>query len=106
MSCADSTSASTKIEIPLTLEAEKLIKAQENIPAACEESLCQNHLGRIRKDAVLPIIRAAVLLFIFAAVLITVIVGICTGDTSKLSAAVVALNNVALAFALNNGTST
>ncbi len=108
MSCSDSntTSDNTKIEIPLAPETERLVRAQENIPVACEESVHQNRLPQNRRDSAVSIIRTAGVLSIGAIVLITTVVAVCTGDTSKLAAAAVALNNVAQALALNsNGTS-
>ncbi len=118
MSCSDSNNTTTtttptsttpisaEIEIVLDQETQTLFKAQENIPAACEESVRLNQLLWNRRNSALSINRAATVLSFIAIILITTIAAVCSGDPSKLSAAAVALNNIAQTLALNsNGTS-
>jgi hypothetical protein len=93
-------------EIVLDLETQKLFIAQENIPAACEESKHLNQLQWNRSNARLSIIRIVAVLFILAIALITAITAVCSGDLTKLSSAAVSLYNVAQTLALHhNGTS-
>ena len=119
MSCSDSTTyatttntatTTTKIEIPLVskteTETERLFKAQENIPVACEESVSQYRLRWNRRDSAQSTIRAAGTLTVVAVILITTVVAVSTGDASKLATATLALKNFAQALALSiNGTS-
>ena len=117
MSCSDSTTiatttntatTTTKIEIPLVskTETERLFKAQENIPVACEESVRQYRIRWNRRDSAQSTIRAAGTLTVVAVILITTVVAVSTGDASKLATATLALKNFAQALALSiNGTS-
>lgn len=116
MSDSDSTSNTnnTTISIPIATkvevedpEAQKLFRAQENIPAVCEESVRLNRLLWSRRSSTPSIIRTvAVLTLIVIIGITTVVAAISSGDPSKLASAAVALNTIAQTLALNsNGTS-
>lgn len=129
MSCSDATNNTTTtaatptpttvplnspvdIDVVLDLETQQLFIAQENIPAACEESKRQNQLVWVRSNSRLSIVRVVVVLSVLAVTLLTAIVAVCSGDLSKLSSAAVSLYNVAQTLALidnstlnDNGTS-
>ena len=122
MSCSDSnenttthtttadtvTPNSTEIEIAIVQdrETQKLIIAQENIPAACEESKRLNQLLWNKSNSPLSIIRVTALVLILVVTLITTIAAVSGGDLSKLSSPAVSLHNIAQTLALhNNGTS-
>jgi sensor histidine kinase YesM len=98
------TPITTEIEIVIDQETQKLFKAEENIPAVCEESKRLTQILQNRRNSALTIIRVAAVLSVIAITLITTIVAVCSGDTSKLSAAT--LYNIAQTLALHsNGTS-
>ncbi len=91
-------------EIVIDQETQKLFKAEENIPAVCEESKRLTQILQNRRNSALTIIRVAAVLSAIAITLITTIIAVCSGDTSKLSAAT--LYNIAQTLALHsNGTS-
>lgn len=112
MSASDSTN-NTTISIPIATkvevedpEAQKLFRAQENIPAVCEETVRSNRLLWSRSGSTPSIIRTvAVLTLIVIIGITTVVAAISSGDPSKLASAAVALNTLAQTLALNNGTS-
>jgi len=93
---------STKVEISLEPEAEKLFKAQENIPVTCEESLQVNQLSWSRSKSALSVIKTAAVLSLVVIVTVTTIAAVISGDTSKLASAATALNNIVQTLALQS----
>jgi hypothetical protein len=96
------TSISTKVEISLEPEAEKLFKAQENIPATCEESLQVDQISWSRSKSALSVIKTAAVLSLIVIVAVTTIAAVISGDTSKLATAATALNNIVQTLALQS----
>lgn len=107
LNTVNTTPATTSIVVEPAAETAKLFRAHENLPSLCEKPVRLNRrVTWNRQDSKWSKIRAVGVLCIIIIVLLTSVVAVFTGDTSKLIAATVALNNVAQAFALNsNGTS-
>jgi len=96
------TSISTKVEISLEPEAEKLFKAQENIPTTCEESLPVAQLSWSRSKSALSVIKTAAVLSLIVIVAVTTIAAVISGDTSKLASTATILNNIVQTLALQS----